>query len=143
MNQNPEIPFAVWKITKEVRFEAVRSRGPGGQNVNKVSSAAILYWNPYQSVALSQEQKITIATKLANSMNSESEIYLRSDEFRDQERNKSRCIEKLIAMLRAALFKPKPRRATKPTRGSKERNLKAKAIRSDVKAGRRKISQSD
>lgn len=143
MSENAESPFPVWKVEKEVRFEAVRSRGPGGQNVNKVSSSAVLYWNPYQSSALSHEQKFIIGSKLERVMNSEGEIFLRSDEFRDLERNKSRCIDKLIALLIAALHKPKPRRATKPTRGSKERKLKAKSIRSDVKAGRKKVSHHD
>lgn len=125
-------------IETEPRFEAIRSRGPGGQNVNKVSSAAMLIWPFFESRGLTAEEKEVINSKLCNIINSENEIILRSDEYRDQIRNKERCLEKLRVILEAALFRPKPRKPTKPTRASKERKLKQKSHRGDVKKLRRK-----
>jgi ribosome-associated protein len=127
------------KIFEEVEFTAVRSRGPGGQNVNKVSSAAQLTWHYLNSCHLTGEQKQAIRIKLATRINSRNEIYLRSDEYRDYPRNQERCRQKLQEMIAAAVFKPKPRRPTKPTRASKVRKLVAKTRRSDTKKMRQKI----
>ncbi len=127
-------------ILNEIHIVAVRSRGPGGQNVNKVSSAAQLFWNYRDSAGLNDFEKSLVAAKLANMINSENQVYLRADEFRDLERNKSRVIDKLEAFLLQALHRPKPRRATKPTRSSKEKKLKGKAHRGEIKRGRGKVS---
>jgi ribosome-associated protein len=126
-------------IRREALLVAVRSRGPGGQNVNKVSSAAQLFWNYYESAGLDWAEKFVIGEKLANLINGENQIVLRSDEFRDLEQNKRRVFEKLESLLRAALFKPKPRRATKPTRASRARRREGKVKRSDLKKSRRKV----
>lgn len=128
-----------WQLEKEVFFKAVRSRGPGGQNVNKVSSAAILAWPYLHSSLLSAEQKNLIQNKLYNNINSNNELYLRSDEFRDLEKNKSRCIDKLIIMLVAAFHKDKPRKSTKPTYSSKVKKLESKARRGNIKQNRKKV----
>src|SRR5690349_11095560 len=101
-------------LRHEVFFKAVRSRGPGGQNVNKVSSAALLYWDFAYSRLLTEFQKQKLTTKLQAMINSDNQIYLRSDEFRDLEQNKSRCLEKLVDAIELALHVPKKRRATKP-----------------------------
>jgi len=127
------------QITSELKFSAVRSRGPGGQNVNKVSSAAVLYWDFNASSALNDEQKYLIRKNMKNVINKEAFVYLRSDEFRDLEKNKSRCIEKLEAMLIQAFHKPKARRPTKPTRNSKLRKLESKNRRGELKQSRQKI----
>ncbi len=126
-------------IAKEVKFSAVKSRGPGGQNVNKVSSAAVLYWNFSNSAILTELQKYLISTKLSSFINREEEFFIRSDEFRDLERNKARCIEKLGSLLTMAFHKPKPRRPTRPTRSSKQRKHESKTRRGDVKKSRQKI----
>lgn len=131
------------QILNELHIVAVRSRGPGGQNVNKVSSAAQLFWNYRDSSALSESEKARIADKLRNLINKEGQVYLRADEYRDLERNKSRAIEKLESFLLQALHRPKPRRATKPTRASKERKLQGKAIRGEVKRGRKRVNWGD
>src|SRR5688572_19145454 len=109
------------QIETEVQFTAVRSRGPGGQNVNKVSSAAFLTWDYRNSQGINEEQKHLVHTKLRNHLNKEGILYLRSDEFRDLGMNKSRGLEKLQSLLEQAFHKPKKRRATKPTRASKAR----------------------
>ena len=121
------------QIRTEIEFVAVRSRGPGGQNVNKVSSAACLYWSYQFSSAVSDFEKHKIAEKLGSYINKDEQVYIRSDEFRDLEQNKRRCLEKLESMLTQAFHRPKVRRATKPTRGSKERKLEAKARRGKIK----------
>lgn len=127
-------------IRNEVTLVAVRSRGPGGQNVNKVSSAAQLFWNFLLSAGLSEGEKAIIQSKLSNLINNENQIYLRADEFRDLERNRARTLEKLEMLLEKALHKPKARKATKPTYSSKLKKRETKARRSDVKQGRKRVS---
>lgn len=127
------------RIIEEVVIVAVRSRGPGGQNVNKVSSAAQLFWNYALSSGLTEYEKFLVGSKLSNLINNEQQVYLRADEYRDLERNKSRALEKLEMFLLKALHRPKARRATKPTRASKVRKLESKSRRGDIKKGRRRV----
>lgn len=127
-------------IRNEVSMVAVRSRGPGGQNVNKVSSAAQLFWNFQTSNGLTHAEKYLVASKLRNLINSEDQIYLRADEFRDLERNRERALEKLEMFLTKALHKPKARKATKPTYSSKVKKRETKVKRSEVKQGRRRVN---
>ena len=127
-------------ILNEIKIVAIRSRGPGGQNVNKVSSAAQLFWNFRDSIGLNDSEKWLVQQKLYNCINNEDQVYLRADEYRDLERNKARAVDKLEAMLTQALHKPKPRKATRPTRASKERKLEGKSRRGDIKKGRKKVS---
>lgn len=124
---------------REVVFKAVRSRGPGGQNVNKVSSAAQLSWEFEHSLLINADQKARIRAKLANMINGEGTLMLRSDEYRDLERNKVRCLEKLAAHVEGALHIPKKRRATKPTRSSQTRRKDEKSRRGEVKKLRGKV----
>jgi ribosome-associated protein len=128
-----------WIEKKEIRFSAVRSRGPGGQNVNKVSSAALLQWDFEASFSLTEEQKRLIFEKLSSFINKEGVFYLRSDEYRDLERNKARCLEKWEALLEKAFFRPKKRTATKPTKASQKRRVEGKRKRSQTKDTRKKV----
>lgn len=123
----------------EVQFVAVRSRGPGGQNVNKVSSAAQLKWDYMSSFLLSETQKLKIQEKLSAHINKQGELYLRSDEFRDLERNKARCLEKLEGLLKKAFFVQKKRKKTKPTKASQKKRVDQKRKRSDIKKTREKV----
>ena len=124
---------------REVIFKAVRSRGPGGQNVNKVSSAAQMTWGFEHSLLLNEQQKYRVREKLKNMITSEGVLMLRSDEFRDLERNKARCLEKLAAFVASALHVPKKRKATKPTRSSQVRRRDEKSRRGEVKKMRGKV----
>lgn len=128
------------RIRHEVRFENVRSRGPGGQNVNKVSSAAILYWNFHASVWLTPEQKQRLSAKLMNRINREGEIFVRSEESRDLIRNKERGIEKLMQLVREALHVPKTRKKTKPTKSSQRKRREEKARRGETKKRRQRVN---
>jgi len=127
------------QIETEIQFTAVKSRGPGGQNVNKVSSAAFLTWDYQASQGVNEEEKQLIYSKLQNHINKEGEVYLRSDEFRDLTMNKSRGLEKLCFLLEQAFHKPKKRKATKPTRASKEKKRMQKSRRSEIKKTRQKL----
>ena len=115
----------------EFQFSAVRSRGPGGQNVNKVSSAAQLHWAYLSSPGLSESQKKILKTKLKNHINVKDEIYLRSDAYRDFPRNREECIQKLQEMIEKALHKPKPRKKTKPTKASQRKRVESKSERAN------------
>lgn len=119
----------------ELHFEAVRSRGPGGQNVNKTNSAAILRWN-LRASGLPDATKSRLFEKLANKLTEEGDVLVRSDEHRDLEQNKKACLEKLSALIEKALFVPKKRVKTKPTYSSVRKRLDTKRKRSDRKRQR-------
>ncbi len=127
-------------LLKEIWFEFTRSRGPGGQHVNKTNSAALLNWHVQSSAAFSEEQKALIAVKLENHINSEGYLHLRSDQFRDQDQNKKACLEKLDNFLKAALFKPKKRYKTKPTRSAVRERINTKKINGETKKLRGKVN---
>lgn len=127
------------RIAQEFSFTSVRSRGPGGQNVNKVSSSARLRWSVGESEGLSDDEKLRVFEKLEPYINKDGELVLRSDEFRDLERNKARCEEKLQTLLKKALHKPKPRKKTKPSKAQKQKRLESKHKRSEVKKARQKV----
>lgn len=125
-----KIPF------HEFTFEVTRSRGPGGQNVNRTNSAVILRWDYQDSGVSTEEQKRIISNKLANMINVENEIYIRSEESRDQDQNKKLCLNKLEILLQKAFFVPKKRIKTRPSRSSVERRIKSKKKASEIKKHR-------
>lgn len=125
-------------LLDEITFTAIRSSGPGGQNVNKVSSSALLRWDYRSSLAISQNQKELVAIGLKNCINKDHQVYIKSLEFRDLERNKSRCFEKLIDYLNKALALPKKRYATKPSYSSVVKKLDSKKKHGQVKKLRQK-----
>lgn len=124
-------------IKSEVYFIAQRSQGAGGQHVNRTNSAVTLKWHFRESAGLSDEEKETIAHKLKNRINEEGELYIRSEVHRDQHMNRSEAFEKLESMLQQALFKPKKRIASKPTRSSVKKRVDSK-----VKHGAKKRERS-
>ncbi|MFN0053732.1 MAG: alternative ribosome rescue aminoacyl-tRNA hydrolase ArfB [Planctomycetales bacterium] len=121
----------------ELHFSYVRSSGPGGQNVNKVASKAVLRWSPVDSPSLPSDVRGRFLTKYASRLTTEGELLVTSQRFRDQQRNTEDCLEKLREMLLAAARKPIARRPSKPTRGSQKRRLEAKRGHSQKKRGRR------
>lgn len=127
------------RLKAEVFFDAVLSRGPGGQNVNRTASAAILYWDFEHSLLLNDWQRQMVRTKLARMINSDGLLYLRSDESRDLPQNKSRCLDKLIQHLAEAFHVPKKRKKTKPTKASQVRRREAKSRRGEIKKNRRRV----
>lgn len=123
----------------EFQFRFARSSGPGGQNVNKTNSKAILDWYPAAS-ALSPPVKARFLARYGARLSTEGALQIACDETRDQRRNKDICLERLAEMIRAVAKPPKVRRATKPTKGSVRRNRVAKETRSDTKKQRQKPS---
>ena len=122
---------------EEFTWSFVRSGGPGGQNVNKVASKALLRWNVVASPSLPDDIKARLQQQQRSRITGEGDLLLTSQRYRDQERNRLDCLEKLAEMLRAASVVPKKRRKTKPSRGAHERRLAAKKRRSALKSSRR------
>jgi len=110
----------------ELDWSYARAGGPGGQNVNKVSSKAVLRWNMAASSALTDFVKGRVKKLFPSRVTLEGEVLIASQEHRDQERNRESCREKLAEMLKAASTIPKPRLRTKASKASKGRRLAAK-----------------
>ena len=125
----------------ELTFTFARSGGPGGQNVNKVSSKAVLRWDLAANTSLPEEVKVRLRGQERRRVTTEGELIVTSQAYRDQERNKQDCLDRLADMVRRALVVPKARKATKPTRGSKRRRLAEKRHRSATKEGRRGVGE--
>jgi ribosome-associated protein len=121
---------------EELQFSFARAGGPGGQNVNKVSSKAILHWNIDANTTLPPEVKHRLRSQQAGRISTEGFLVIQSQRYRDQPKNIDDCRQKLSAFVSAATFVPKPRRATRPTKGAKERRLTAKKQQSRRKAAR-------
>jgi len=134
-----EIEIADWEISENF----VRSSGPGGQNVNKVSTAVELRFEAERSPNLPAPVKTRLRKLAGRRWTKEGAIVLQVEETRSQARNREIARERLAELIRAALVKPKRRIATKPTYGSQKRRLKAKKVRGDVKAMRGKVQGED
>ncbi|WP_044173819.1 alternative ribosome rescue aminoacyl-tRNA hydrolase ArfB [Flectobacillus major] len=126
-------------FSPEWSFQASRSGGAGGQNVNKVSSKVELRFNVQTSQLLDNTQKALILEKLKNQINTEGELVLVSQEDRSQLRNKENVIKKFKEVLQKALFIPKKRKPTKPTAAMIAARLKGKKINAERKAMRGKV----
>ncbi|MDO4551467.1 MAG: alternative ribosome rescue aminoacyl-tRNA hydrolase ArfB [Planctomycetia bacterium] len=123
----------------EIEFSYVRSAGPGGQNVNKVASKAVLRWNMGASNALNDEQKRRLARLFPSFVTKEGEVVITSQLTRDAPKNREDCLHKLCKMVKKAVFVPKRRIPTRPSLGSVKRRLDEKSRKSE-KIKRRKIN---
>ncbi|MBR1126271.1 aminoacyl-tRNA hydrolase [Bradyrhizobium lablabi] len=119
----------------DIDIAFVRASGPGGQNVNKLATAAQLRFDTSR-IALPEDAAARLVRLAGQRMTKEGVIVIHAQRFRTQERNRSDAIDRLIELLREALVRPTPRRPTRPTLGSKQRRLEGKKRRSDIKAGR-------
>jgi ribosome-associated protein len=121
----------------ELEESFVRSSGPGGQNVNKVSSAVQLRFDARRSPSLPNDVAIRLMRLAGSRLTKEGVIVIVAQSYRDQTRNRAEARERLIDLIREAAVKPTPRRATKPTKASKKRRLEGKRHRADIKKMRR------
>lgn len=131
--QSHEIP------KDELHFQYSRASGPGGQNVNKVSSRAQLKWNARDTTRLPERVKERFLTLYHGRLTNEGEIVIASQATRDQRSNQEDCVTKLREMIMSVWTAPKKRRPTKPSKGSKERRLKSKQNTSQKKNLRRDV----
>jgi ribosome-associated protein len=117
---------------RELQIDFVRSSGPGGQNVNKVATAAQLRFDVNAS-SLPEDLRARLMQIAGNRITSEGVLLIEARRFRTQERNREDAIERFAELVRKAAVKPRPRRKTRPTQVSKEERLKEKKRRGEIK----------
>ena len=118
----------------EIEESFVRSSGPGGQNVNKLSTAVQLRFDVRGSPSLTDAVKARLERLAGSRLTRDGVLVIAAQHFRTQERNRADARERLVALIRQAAIAPKPRRPTKPTKASRVRRLEGKKRRSGIKA---------
>jgi len=127
----------------EIKQEFIRSSGPGGQNVNKVSTAVQLRFNVANSPSLPDDVRKRLAHLAGRRITEDGELIIHARRFRTQERNRQDAFDRLVKLIRKASERPKVRRKTRPTLESKRRRLEAKRHRSEAKRMRQPASPSE
>ncbi len=122
----------------ELRFSFVRSSGPGGQNVNKVASKAVLRWGVARSAALPDDVRERFLARFPRRVNDRGELIIASQRYRDQAKNVGDCVSKLREMLLSVATLPKPRKKSKVPKAAREARLQQKRITA-AKKQRRKL----
>ena len=128
---------------EEIKFKFVRSSGPGGQNVNKVSTAVQLRFNVVDSLTLPSDIRSRLMVLAGNRITEEGILVIDAQQYSTQERNRQAAIDRLVNIIKEASIPPKVRRKTKPSAGSKKRRLESKRRRSEVKQSRKSVKDFD
>jgi ribosome-associated protein len=128
---------------RELDFQFSRSSGPGGQNVNKVNSKALLYWQPRVGHGIGEAMLARFQSRFASRINAEGYFFISSDRHRDRLQNQEDCCQKLRECLLAVVAEPKLRKKKQPSFSSKVRRKENKRIRGKTKASRRKVDRSE
>ena len=127
----------------ELVWNFVHSSGPGGQNVNKVSSAVQLRFDIAHSRSIPQDIHQRLIALAGNRATQDGVLILKGNQFRTQEQNKQDVLERLVQLVRQAATKPRPRRKTRPPASAKRRRLDGKRRQSQLKSLRRRITHYD
>lgn len=127
----------------EFTFAFARSGGPGGQNVNKVCSKALLSWDATRSPSIPQDVRERFLIRYRRRVNKDGMLLITSQRYRDQARNMQDCLNKLAELLLSVAVTPTKRKASAPSRGAKQRRLNDKHVRSDKKQSRRRPDPGD
>lgn len=117
----------------EFQFSFVRASGPGGQNVNKVASAVELRWDLRKSIYLPVGVRLRLEALAGNRVTDDGVLIIQAQRHRTQERNRADAVERVMALCEQALYPPKPRKKTRPTKSSKRRRLDGKKRQGDKK----------
>jgi ribosome-associated protein len=128
---------------RELRFSFVRSSGPGGQNVNKVASKAVLRWQVATSPTLSEDLRSRLVVRLGRRVNDRGELVLSSQRYRDQAKNVADCLDKLRELVAAGARVAPKRKKTRLPRAAREARLKQKRSIGEKKQSRRRPSAND
>jgi ribosome-associated protein len=127
------LPYGVSVPEAELELRSARSSGPGGQSVNTTDSKVELRWNVATSTALSEAQRSRLLERLATRLTTDGVLILTGSEHKSQHRNREAVLARFRAIVGEALVPPRQRRRTRPTRASKERRLRSKKHRSELK----------